>query len=183
MSSDVFLLKSSMFLTSNVIIACIDVITFFCKPLSPFFQWTTSRCPATESSTAYTFLEPTRASMWRGTVCVGILLHCSSVFSLILLCSPHAWCTPTILCQILPHFTITPSLFTAFYSDPSSLPHRQRPALGKCLAAFSAAFPVAFLERQINRFNSFSIYNIRGAKDRAGAGPCVYWLTLGSSKC
>ncbi|XP_075890924.1 ryanodine receptor 2 isoform X2 [Nelusetta ayraudi] len=47
---------------------------------------------------------------------------------------------------------------------------RQRPALGKCLAAFSAAFPVAFLEHQINRFNSFSIYNSRGAKDRAALG-------------
>lgn len=52
---------------------------------------------------------------------------------------------------------------------------RQRPALGKCLAAFSAAFPVAFLEHQINRFNSFSIYNSRGAKDRAGAPPELIW--------
>ncbi|XP_034049809.1 ryanodine receptor 2 isoform X2 [Thalassophryne amazonica] len=45
---------------------------------------------------------------------------------------------------------------------------RQRPALGKCLAAFSAAFPVAFLETHINKFNSFSIYNSQGPKDRAG---------------
>uniref|UniRef100_A0A8D3BQL3 Ryanodine receptor 2 n=1 Tax=Scophthalmus maximus TaxID=52904 RepID=A0A8D3BQL3_SCOMX len=44
---------------------------------------------------------------------------------------------------------------------------RQRPALGKCLAAFSAAFPVAFLEPHINKFNSFSIYNSKGTKDRA----------------
>uniref|UniRef100_A0A3B4AUW7 Uncharacterized protein n=1 Tax=Periophthalmus magnuspinnatus TaxID=409849 RepID=A0A3B4AUW7_9GOBI len=35
----------------------------------------------------------------------------------------------------------------------------QRPALGKCLAAFSAAFPVAFLEPHLNKFNPFSIYN------------------------
>uniref|UniRef100_A0A671VHQ7 Uncharacterized protein n=1 Tax=Sparus aurata TaxID=8175 RepID=A0A671VHQ7_SPAAU len=47
---------------------------------------------------------------------------------------------------------------------------RQRPALGKCLAAFSAAFPVAFLEHHINKFNSFSIYNSKGAKDRAALG-------------
>ncbi|KAM9837412.1 LOW QUALITY PROTEIN: ryanodine receptor 2 [Aulostomus maculatus] len=47
---------------------------------------------------------------------------------------------------------------------------RQRPALGKCLAAFSAAFPVAFLEPHINKFNSFSIYNSKGAKDRTVLG-------------
>lgn len=45
---------------------------------------------------------------------------------------------------------------------------RQRPALGKCLAAFSAAFPVAFLEPHINKFNSFSVYNSKGSSDRAG---------------
>uniref|UniRef100_A0AAQ5YL56 Ryanodine receptor 2 n=1 Tax=Amphiprion ocellaris TaxID=80972 RepID=A0AAQ5YL56_AMPOC len=47
---------------------------------------------------------------------------------------------------------------------------RQRPALGKCLAAFSAAFPVAFLEPHNNKFNSFSIYNSKGSKDRAALG-------------
>ncbi|KAG7226578.1 hypothetical protein INR49_003735 [Caranx melampygus] len=47
---------------------------------------------------------------------------------------------------------------------------RQRPALGKCLAAFSAAFPVAFLEPHINKFNSFSIYNSKGTKDRGALG-------------
>ncbi|XP_010783025.1 ryanodine receptor 2-like [Notothenia coriiceps] len=47
---------------------------------------------------------------------------------------------------------------------------RQRPALGKCLAAFSAAFPVAFLEPHTNKFNSFSIFNSKGAKDRAALG-------------
>ncbi|KAF7650574.1 hypothetical protein LDENG_00123610 [Lucifuga dentata] len=47
---------------------------------------------------------------------------------------------------------------------------RQRPALGKCLAAFSAAFPVAFLEPHFNKFNSFSIFNSKGAKDRAALG-------------
>uniref|UniRef100_A0AAX7UUJ1 Ryanodine receptor 2 n=1 Tax=Astatotilapia calliptera TaxID=8154 RepID=A0AAX7UUJ1_ASTCA len=45
---------------------------------------------------------------------------------------------------------------------------RQRPAMGKCLAAFAAAFPVAFLEPHMNKFNSFSIYNSKGSKDRAG---------------
>uniref|UniRef100_A0A3Q1EA25 Ryanodine receptor 2 n=1 Tax=Acanthochromis polyacanthus TaxID=80966 RepID=A0A3Q1EA25_9TELE len=47
---------------------------------------------------------------------------------------------------------------------------RQRPALGKCLAAFSAAFPVAFLEPHNNKFNSFSIYNSKGSKDRTALG-------------
>ncbi|XP_034425492.1 ryanodine receptor 2 isoform X10 [Hippoglossus hippoglossus] len=47
---------------------------------------------------------------------------------------------------------------------------RQRPALGKCLAAFSAAFPVAFLEPHINKFNSFSIYNSKGTKGRGALG-------------
>nr|XP_040033351.1 ryanodine receptor 2 isoform X4 [Gasterosteus aculeatus aculeatus] len=47
---------------------------------------------------------------------------------------------------------------------------RQRPAVGKCLAAFSAAFPVAFLEPHIDKFNSFSIYNGKGTKDRAALG-------------
>ncbi|KAM7371308.1 hypothetical protein PAMP_010790 [Pampus punctatissimus] len=47
---------------------------------------------------------------------------------------------------------------------------RQRPALGKCLAAFSAAFPVAFLEPHINKFNIFSIYNSKAAKDRTALG-------------
>ncbi|MEQ2237160.1 Ryanodine receptor 2, partial [Ilyodon furcidens] len=47
---------------------------------------------------------------------------------------------------------------------------RQRPALGKCLAAFSAAFPVAFLEPHLNKFNSFSIYNNKASKDRTALG-------------
>ncbi|XP_076743293.1 ryanodine receptor 2 isoform X3 [Maylandia zebra] len=47
---------------------------------------------------------------------------------------------------------------------------RQRPAMGKCLAAFAAAFPVAFLEPHMNKFNSFSIYNSKGSKDRAALG-------------
>ncbi|XP_072311661.1 ryanodine receptor 2 [Eucyclogobius newberryi] len=47
---------------------------------------------------------------------------------------------------------------------------RQRPALGKCLAAFSAAFPVAFLEPHLNKFNPFSIYNSRATKERTALG-------------
>lgn len=42
--------------------------------------------------------------------------------------------------------------------------------MGKCLAAFAAAFPVAFLEPHMNKFNSFSIYNSKGSKDRAALG-------------
>ncbi|XP_067101321.1 LOW QUALITY PROTEIN: ryanodine receptor 2 [Osmerus mordax] len=47
---------------------------------------------------------------------------------------------------------------------------RQRPAMGECLAAFSAAFPVAFLEPHLNKFNSYSIYNTKGARERTALG-------------
>lgn len=45
---------------------------------------------------------------------------------------------------------------------------RQRSALGECLAAFAGAFPVAFLETHLNKHNTYSIYNTKSAKDRAG---------------
>ncbi|XP_028826293.1 ryanodine receptor 2 isoform X5 [Denticeps clupeoides] len=47
---------------------------------------------------------------------------------------------------------------------------RQRPALGECLAAFSGAFPVAFLEPQLNKHNSYSIYNTKGSRERTALG-------------
>ncbi|XP_054615531.1 ryanodine receptor 2 isoform X15 [Dunckerocampus dactyliophorus] len=47
---------------------------------------------------------------------------------------------------------------------------KHRPALGKCLAFFTTAFPVAFLEPHINMFNSVSIYNSQRAKDRTALG-------------
>lgn len=47
---------------------------------------------------------------------------------------------------------------------------RQRPALGECLAAFSSAFPVAFLEPGLNRHNTYSIYNSKGSRERAALG-------------
>uniref|UniRef100_A0A8C5FWP2 Ryanodine receptor 2 n=1 Tax=Gadus morhua TaxID=8049 RepID=A0A8C5FWP2_GADMO len=47
---------------------------------------------------------------------------------------------------------------------------RHRPAIGECLAAFSAAFPVAFLEPYLDMFNGFSIYNSKGAKERGALG-------------
>uniref|UniRef100_A0A8D2N3T4 Ryanodine receptor 2 n=1 Tax=Zonotrichia albicollis TaxID=44394 RepID=A0A8D2N3T4_ZONAL len=43
----------------------------------------------------------------------------------------------------------------------------QRSALGECLAAFSGAFPVAFLETHLNKHNIYSIYNTKNARDRA----------------
>lgn len=46
--------------------------------------------------------------------------------------------------------------------------NRQRSALGECLAAFSGAFPVAFLETHLNKHNIYSIYNTKNARDRAG---------------
>ncbi|XP_052373466.1 ryanodine receptor 2-like [Oncorhynchus keta] len=47
-----------------------------------------------------------------------------------------------------------------------TLDARQRPALGECLAAFSGAFPVAFLEPELNQFNNYSIYITKGSRDR-----------------
>ncbi|KAG5262307.1 hypothetical protein AALO_G00273740 [Alosa alosa] len=47
---------------------------------------------------------------------------------------------------------------------------RQRPAIGECLAAFSGAFPVAFLEPQLNTFNSHSIYNVKPSRERTTLG-------------
>ncbi|KAG9346042.1 hypothetical protein JZ751_007858 [Albula glossodonta] len=47
---------------------------------------------------------------------------------------------------------------------------RQRPALGECLAAFSGAFPVSFLEPQLNKYNTYSIYNTKGSRERSTLG-------------
>ncbi|CAM4712692.1 unnamed protein product [Leuciscus chuanchicus] len=47
---------------------------------------------------------------------------------------------------------------------------RHRPALGECLAAFSGAFPVAFLEPSLNKHNTHSIYNCKGSRERAALG-------------
>ncbi|XP_056627769.1 ryanodine receptor 2 isoform X3 [Triplophysa dalaica] len=47
---------------------------------------------------------------------------------------------------------------------------RHRPALGECLAAFSGAFPVAFLEPGLNRHNTHSIYNSKASRERAALG-------------
>ncbi|XP_061823093.1 ryanodine receptor 2 isoform X9 [Nerophis lumbriciformis] len=47
---------------------------------------------------------------------------------------------------------------------------KHRPALGKCLAFFTTAFPVAFLEPHITKFNSVSIYNNKRPKDRTALG-------------
>ncbi|XP_072559363.1 ryanodine receptor 2 isoform X3 [Paramormyrops kingsleyae] len=47
---------------------------------------------------------------------------------------------------------------------------RQRPALGECLAAFSGAFPVSFLEPYLNKYNTYSIYNTKGSRDRTALG-------------
>ncbi|KAJ6664647.1 hypothetical protein lerEdw1_006220 [Lerista edwardsae] len=45
---------------------------------------------------------------------------------------------------------------------------RQRSALGECLAAFAGAFPVAFLETHLNKYNMYSIYNTKTTRDRSG---------------
>ncbi|XP_077975839.1 ryanodine receptor 2-like isoform X3 [Styela clava] len=43
---------------------------------------------------------------------------------------------------------------------------QHRPLAGECLAAFTSAFPVAFLEPALNKYNLYSIYNILSIKDR-----------------
>ncbi|XP_030630748.1 ryanodine receptor 2 [Chanos chanos] len=66
-------------------------------------------------------------------------------------------------------YRILNSLY-ALGTSKSIYVERQRPALGECLAAFSGAFPVAFLEPHLNRHNSYSIYNTKNSRDRAALG-------------
>ncbi|XP_035389754.1 ryanodine receptor 2 isoform X4 [Electrophorus electricus] len=64
-------------------------------------------------------------------------------------------------------------ILTSLYSlgtSKSIYVERQRPALGECLAAFSGAFPVAFLEPHLNKYNSYSIYNTKCSRDRTVSG-------------
>ncbi|XP_043914983.1 ryanodine receptor 2 [Protopterus annectens] len=58
----------------------------------------------------------------------------------------------------------------ALGTNKSIYVERQRPALGECLAAFSGAFPVAFLETELNKHNFFSVYNTKSARDRTALG-------------
>lgn len=130
---------------------------FFCKPLSPFFQWTTSRCPATEFSTACMFLGPTRASMSRGTVCVWILsfnallfslFSSASAFYLTLPCAPHTYHIPTILQKkhpvLLCHHSFTNE---SFDTDPTPSPLQTATGTGevfsRLLSSISCCFPGA----------------------------------------
>ncbi|XP_040906318.1 ryanodine receptor 2 [Toxotes jaculatrix] len=46
----------------------------------------------------------------------------------------------------------------------------QRPAAGACLAALAGAFPVCFLEPNLNQNNSYSIYNTLSAAEREDLG-------------
>ncbi|GCB66916.1 hypothetical protein scyTo_0005050, partial [Scyliorhinus torazame] len=63
-------------------------------------------------------------------------------------------------------YRILSSLY-ALGTGKSIYVERQRPALGECLAAFAGAFPVAFLETDLNKHNPFSSYNTKTPKDRA----------------
>ncbi|XP_042744466.1 ryanodine receptor 2 isoform X4 [Lagopus leucura] len=63
-------------------------------------------------------------------------------------------------------YRILSSLY-ALGTSKSIYVERQRSALGECLAAFSGAFPVAFLETHLNKHNNYSIYNTKNARDRA----------------
>ncbi|KAM6128234.1 ryanodine receptor 2 [Pterocles gutturalis] len=63
-------------------------------------------------------------------------------------------------------YRILASLY-ALGTSKSIYVERQRSALGECLAAFSGAFPVAFLETHLNKHNIYSIYNTQNARERA----------------
>ncbi|XP_032040817.1 ryanodine receptor 2 isoform X13 [Aythya fuligula] len=63
-------------------------------------------------------------------------------------------------------YRILASLY-ALGTSKSIYVERQRSALGECLAAFSGAFPVAFLETHLNKHNIYSIYNTKNARERA----------------
>ncbi|XP_068011248.1 ryanodine receptor 2 isoform X2 [Melanerpes formicivorus] len=63
-------------------------------------------------------------------------------------------------------YRILASLY-ALGTSKSIYVERQRSALGECLAAFSGAFPVAFLETHLNKHNIYSIYNTKNVRDRA----------------
>ncbi|XP_075412509.1 ryanodine receptor 2 [Tenrec ecaudatus] len=63
-------------------------------------------------------------------------------------------------------YRILTSLYTLGTSK-SIYVERQRSALGECLAAFSGAFPVAFLETHLNKHNVYSIYNTKSSRERA----------------
>ncbi|NXK89543.1 RYR2 protein, partial [Formicarius rufipectus] len=63
-------------------------------------------------------------------------------------------------------YRILASLY-ALGTSKSIYVERQRSALGECLAAFSGAFPVAFLETHLNKHNIYSIYNTKNSRDRA----------------
>uniref|UniRef100_A0A803U0V5 Ryanodine receptor 2 n=1 Tax=Anolis carolinensis TaxID=28377 RepID=A0A803U0V5_ANOCA len=67
-------------------------------------------------------------------------------------------------------YRILGSLY-ALGTSKSIYVERQRSALGECLAAFAGAFPVAFLETHLNNHNTYSIYNTKTTKDRAGILP------------
>uniref|UniRef100_A0A670XZ75 Ryanodine receptor 2 n=1 Tax=Pseudonaja textilis TaxID=8673 RepID=A0A670XZ75_PSETE len=57
-------------------------------------------------------------------------------------------------------YRILASLY-ALGTSKSIYVERQRSALGECLAAFAGAFPVAFLETDLNSHNIYSIYNTK----------------------
>lgn len=53
---------------------------------------------------------------------------------------------------------------------------RQRPALGECLAHLAAAMPVAFLEPELNEFNTFSVYTTKTPRERTSTFICFVFL-------
>uniref|UniRef100_A0A8C9RP23 Ryanodine receptor 2 n=1 Tax=Scleropages formosus TaxID=113540 RepID=A0A8C9RP23_SCLFO len=67
-------------------------------------------------------------------------------------------------------YRILNSLYSLGTSKSIYVERWQRPALGECLAAFSGAFPVAFLEPHLNKHNMYSIYNTKGSRERAALG-------------
>lgn len=52
---------------------------------------------------------------------------------------------------------------------------RHRPAIGSCLGAFAATFPVAFLEPMMNKNNPWSIHNRIADQSLEAQGQCNGW--------
>lgn len=59
---------------------------------------------------------------------------------------------------------------------------RNRPAIGSCLGAFAATFPVAFLEPMMNKQNPFSIHNRIADQSLEAQGKITLELTSTKGK-
>nr|XP_032804165.1 ryanodine receptor 2-like isoform X12 [Petromyzon marinus] len=111
---------------------------------------------------------------------VAQTINYTSVALLPLLCSlfdhigQHQFGVDLILDDVqVSCYRILSSLF-ALGTGKNIYVERQRPALGECLSALATAFPVAFLEPELNKFNPHSVFNTKTARERAMMGLPVH---------